>query len=347
MFALSGPPSDFDLCEVHHNFEDKRLCIRRQRVQSTAPNSEALAKAQSTWRSAFNTDADAISLLKPIHAVMKHIVKNHPLAAAASTGIAAPTSSMAPTSSEASTSSASTAPAAESPFTEAFPLMIKSNFQLPLPFQTSGAVLAGAFRPFHGQQAPLFPDGPCRIQFEAVVAATHRRFLLKASVGNADFVLKFSRDVSSIARERDRTQRICALFVDVLPQFRDRVRLPIGYFGESKPIVVSEVWAGRSLNRGLLRDDRREKVRELLTSQIWPLIDAMAARGIYYVDLHAGNVMVDEQLENAWLIDFEGAIGGAPEKPGSPTRALAEPVDEAGLRAAIEDQKNALLKMFV
>jgi predicted unusual protein kinase regulating ubiquinone biosynthesis (AarF/ABC1/UbiB family) len=76
----------------------------------------------------------------------------------------------------------------------------------------------------------------------------------------------------------------------------------------------------------------------LLKAQIWPLIDAMAVHGVYYVDLHAGNVMVDEQLENAWLIDFECAIDES-RKPG-------EPVDEVGLRAAIEDQKSALLTIF-
>jgi hypothetical protein len=360
MFALSGPPSDFDLCEVHHDFENKRLCIQRQQVQPTAPNAEVLAKAGSTWRSAF-TDGGAISLLKPIHAVMKHIVKNHPLAAAASTSSAAiastssaaiaSTSSAATASTSsaatASTSSAATAPVAESPFMEAFPLMIKSNFQLPPPFQTSGAVLAGAFRPFRGQQAPSFPDGPCTIHFEAVVAATQRRFLLKARVVNTELVLKFANRVESIARERDRTERICALFAGGPPQFRDRVRLPVGYFGDSKPIVVSEVWAGRSLNRGWLRDDRREKVRELLTSQIWPVIDAMADRGIYYVDLHAGNVMVDEQLENAWLIDFEGAIDVS-GKPGSPMLPFGVQANDAdGLRRVIEDQKSALLTLFV
>ena len=150
----------------------------------------------------------------------------------------------------------------------------------------------------------------------------------------------------SIARERDRTQRICALFAGPLSAHRGRVRLPVGYFGESKPIVVSEVWAGRSLNRGWLRDPtHRNKVRDLLVSQIWPAIDAMADQGTYYVDLHAGNVMVDEQLENAWLIDFEGAID-AREKPGSPMRALAEPVDESGLLAAIAERKKTLLKLF-
>jgi hypothetical protein len=125
------------------------------------------------------------------------------------------------------------------------------------------------------------------------------------------------------------------------------VRLPVGYFGDSKPIVVSDVWAGRSLNRGWLRDDRREKVRELLTSQIWPVIDAMADRGIYYVDLHAGNVMVDEQLENAWLIDFEGAIDVS-GKPGSPMLPFGVQANDAdGLRRVIEDQKSALLTLFV
>jgi hypothetical protein len=266
MFALSGPPSEFDLCEVH-------------------------------------------------------IVKNHPLAATA------------------------TSSAAESPFLEAIPLTIKSNFQLPAPFQTSGAMLAGAFRPFSGQHAPPFPDGPCQIQFEAVVAVTPRRFLLKARVGNSELVLKISRDVSSIERERGRTGRICALFAGSLSAHCERVRLPIGYFGNRKPIIVSKVWAGRSLNRGWPRNDCREKVRNLLTSQIWPLIDAMANEGAFYVDLHAGNVMVDEQLENAWLIDFEGAIG-VDGKPSSPTRALAEPVDETGLRAAIAEQKKTLLKLL-
>lgn len=29
---------------------------------------------------------------------------------------------------------------------------------------------------------------------------------------------------------------------------------------------------------------------------------------MFYHDLWLGNVMVDEQLENAWLIDFEGAV---------------------------------------
>jgi hypothetical protein len=331
MFALSGPPSEFDLCEVHHDFEDKRLCIQRQQVLPKAPK---LAKADSTWRDAFETGADAISLLKPIHAVMKHIVKNHPLAATASAVVAA------------STSSASTAsPAAKSPFLEAIPLTIKSNFQLPAPFQTSGAMLAAAFRPFPGHDAPQFPDGPCQIQFEAVVAVTHRRFLLKARVGNTELVLKFADRVASALLERDRTGRICALFAGSLSAHCERVRLPIGYFGDGKPIIVSKVWAGRSLNRGWPRNDCREKVRNLLTSQIWPLIDAMANEGAFYVDLHAGNVMVDEQLENAWLIDFEGAID-VRAKPGSPTRALAEPVDETGLRAAIAVQKKTLLKLF-
>jgi hypothetical protein len=327
MFALSGPPSEFDLCEVHHDFEDKRLCIQRQQVLPKAPKADALAEAGSAWRDAFETGADAISLLKPIHAVMKHIVKNHPLAATASAVVAA------------STSSASTAsPAAESPFLEAIPLTIKSNFQLPAPFQTSGAMLAAAFRPFPGQHAPQFPDGPCQIQFEAVVAVTPRRFLLKARVGDSELVLKFADRVASALLERDRTGRICALFAGSLSAHCERVRLPIGYFGDRKPIIVSKVWAGRSLNRGWPRNDCREKVRNLLTSQIWPLIDAMAVQGAFYVDLHAGNVMVDEQLENAWLIDFECAIDES-RKPG-------EPVDEVGLRAAIEDQKSALLTMF-
>jgi hypothetical protein len=48
--------------------------------------------------------------------------------------------------------------------------------------------------------------------------------------------------------------------------------------------------------------------------------------------LHAGNVMVDVALENAWLIDFEGAVTAA-EVAGSPTQVAERAAERRRGRA--------------
>jgi predicted unusual protein kinase regulating ubiquinone biosynthesis (AarF/ABC1/UbiB family) len=116
------------------------------------------------------------------------------------------------------------------------------------------------------------------------------------------------------------------------------VRLPLGCIDGEWPVLVSDVWPGRSLNVGCPSDKAtREKVRALLERQIWPVVDLLATNGFYYIDLHAGNVMVDEALENAWLIDFEGAIAVA---------EMAEETTTEQLSDAVAAQKADLLKRF-
>jgi hypothetical protein len=83
--------------------------------------------------------------------------------------------------------------------------------------------------------------------------------------------------------------------------------------------------------------ERQRHARESARSargQIWPVVDALAANGFYYIDLHAGNVMVDEALENAWLIDFEGAITVAEMAEETTTEQLSDAV--AAQKARVE-----------
>lgn len=56
--------------------------------------------------------------------------------------------------------------------------------------------------------------------------------------------------------------------------------------------------------------------------------------------------MVNDDLTEAWLIDFEGAVQ-AEGNEGSPERRLGANTSSVdGLRDAIEEQKQALLKRF-
>jgi hypothetical protein len=121
-----------------------------------------------------------------------------------------------------------------------------------------------------------------------------------------------------------------------------RVRLPLGCINGEWPVLVSDVWSGRSLNVGCPSDNAtREKVQRAARGANLARRSTRSPRkASIYVDLHAGNVMVDEALENAWLIDFEGAVAAA-EVAGSPTQ-----VAEEQLRAALDAQKADLLKRF-
>lgn len=174
----------------------------------------------------------------------------------------------------------------------------------------------------------------CRVQ----LGATERRL-----------VRKFASSIASILRERDRVKRVCQLFASgALRAYRDRVHLPLGCIDGRWPVLLSDVWPGRSLNVGCPSDNAaRKKVRALLERQIFPVVDALAANGVYYIDLHAGNVMVDEALENAWLIDFEGAVEVA-EIAGSPTQMAEQtkPTTAQQLSAAVAAQTADLLKQF-
>ena len=186
--------------------------------------------------------------------------------------------------------------------------------------------------------------------FVSVVAATERRLLVRVNLGDRQLVFKFAYTASSAVRECNRVGKICEVFAgDDMAAHREHVRLPIGYIGGIKPVLVSDVWPGHSLARGVPADSNaREKVRNLLESQIWPVIDALAAKDIYYVDLHAGNVMVDDALANAWLIDFEGAIaaGSAAGSNGTTQLVADASLSKGELSAHIKSQKEALLAKF-
>jgi hypothetical protein len=157
------------------------------------------------------------------------------------------------------------------------PLMIASSFALPPPFPVAATVLAGTFAAFDGAAALTFA-GDCTIKFEAVLAATDRRMVCRVQLGATErrLVLKFGSTVASIVRERDRVKRVCELFAGgALQAHRDRVRLPLGCINGEWPVLVSDVWLGRSLNVGCPSDNAtRKKVRALLERQIWPVVDA-------------------------------------------------------------------------
>ena len=330
VFAFAGTPGDFDLLCIFHDFVLHHLVVRRFNVKPAAPNARALAKKTSTWSDAFDNQADVISLLKPIHAVMSHIVRNHPLTASAK---AAPGSAAAPALWRMPT-----------------PLLIRGNFDLPKPVHTTNAVLSLAFKAFDGSPSLSWPVGNFSFVFVSVVAATERRLLMRVNLGDRQLVFKFAYTASSADRECDRVGKICEVFAgDDMAAHREHVRLPIGYISGIKPVLVSDVWPGHSLARGVPADSNaREKVRNLLESQIWPVIDALAAKDIYYVDLHAGNVMVDDALAKAWLIDFEGAIaaGSAAGSNGTTQLVADASLSKGELSAHIQSQKEALLAKF-
>jgi hypothetical protein len=328
LFAFAGTPVDFDLLRMLHDFSSNSLAVQRFKVTPTLPNADQLRRGRGKWTDAFagSSREHAISLLKPIHQVMQHVVRHHALAAAPAASTTA------------------------EPWRMPTPLMIASSFALPPPFPATAAVLAGTFAAFDGAEAPTFA-GDCTIKFEAVLAATDRRMVCRVQVGATErrLVLKFGSAVASIVRERDRVKRVCELLAGgALQAHRDHVRLPLGCINGEWPVLVSDVWPGRSLNVGCPSNNAtRQKVRALLERQIWPVINALAAQGVYYVDLHAGNVMVDEALENAWLLDFEGAVEVA-EVAGSPTRVAekTEPTTAEQLSAAVAAQMADLLKRF-
>jgi hypothetical protein len=321
LFTFAGTPVGVDLLRMHHDFSSNRLAVHRFNVIPNTPDAAKLKQGDKwveQWADAFDGNLEhAISLLKPIHQVMQHVVRHHSFAA-----------KMPPASN----------------WRMPTPPTIASSFALPPPCRVDAAVLKGAFMAFAGAVAPTFA-GDCTITYDAVLAATDRRMVCRVQLGATErrLVLKFGSTVASIARERERVERVCKLFDsdEELKAHRSRVRLPLGWINDQWPVLVSDVWSGRSLNAGCPSNHTTlEKVSALLTEQIWPVIEALAEKGIFYVDLHAGNVMVDEALENAWLIDFEGAVAAA-EVAGSPTQ-----VAEEQLRAALDAQKADLLKRF-
>jgi hypothetical protein len=326
LFAFAGTSVDFDLLRMHHDFSSNTLAVHRFKVTPTSPRADQLRRGVGKWIDAFAGSSRelAISLLKPIHQVIQHVVHHHSLAAL---------------------------PAVEAakPWRMPTPLMIASSFALPPPLLAAATVLEDTYAPFEGATALSFA-GDCTIKFEAVLGATERRMVCRVQLGATErrLVLKFASSIASIVCERDRVKRVCQLFASgALHSHRDRVRLPLGCIDGRWPVLVSDVWPGRSLNVGCPSDNAtRKKVRELLERQIWPVVDALAANGVFYVDLHAGNVMVDEVLENAWLIDFEGAVEVA-EIAGSPTEVVEKTKPTtAQLSAAVAAQKADLLKQF-
>ena len=88
----------------------------------------------------------------------------------------------------------------------------------------------------------------------------------------------------------------------------------------------------------------RSIVRALLEQQIKPVVDAMIATGRFHCDLHAGNVMVDDELANAWLIDFEGVLTEKDAEAGSPTRVAA--ADRAKLQVICKSQWEEVVARF-
>jgi hypothetical protein len=335
MFAFAGTPTRFDVASFKHNFRTNYLDVWHRSFTPVPPMAELCSK--KNWIDAFTSPAAAVSVLMPIHQLVRHIVHMHDLGAGGRGELAAwSTDTSSNTTSASTTTAASTMPTWRVPR----PLMEKSLFCLPSSIAVTGGVLSKAFVPF-GETRPVFPDDST-IKFESVLAATQRRLVCCVQLGEREkrFVLKFANSEQSALRERDRVAKIVKLFAGDLSARRNRVRLPIGYIDDRQPVLVSELWHGRSLAVGCLDDDAsRERVRKLLETQIWPVIDDMRDKGFYYIDLHRGNVMANDDLTEAWLIDFEGAVEVAPDL-GSPERTANR------LCAAIEEQKQALLKRF-
>jgi hypothetical protein len=335
LFSFAGTATAFDLVRFGHDFNDRSIEIRRFAVTPVQPNVDMSTKDK--WVEGFASPAAAISLLKPIHRVTRHVVHMHDLGAGGSGELvalsvdASSRTTSASTTTAASSSTASAVPTWRVPR----PLMAKSNFRLPAPIAVRGDALSRAFKPFGATVAPVFPVNTT-LNFVSVVAATERRLLCCVQLGTMKLVLKFADNLPCGKRERDRVARIVDLFSGDLSAHRNRVRLPLGYITASVPTLVSEFWPGHSLAVGRLDDTAsRKNVRTLLTEQVWPVIDAMRDKGYFYIDLHPGNVMVNDDLTEAWLIDFDGATELAD--------ALA---DEEQLFAAINEQKDALLKQF-
>jgi hypothetical protein len=303
-------------------------------VKPTPPSAENvdLNGVATKWLDLFGKNqAAAISLIKPLHTVISAAVAKKCAEYAA---IAASTAA-------ASASTATSVSLSATPVGHRWllpePLLLTSNFALPAMFTSQ--YLETAFVPFSSaaasgaaamssstlssnaaSAAPTpFPKGSCSLKFESVLSASHRRLLFNVSVlqSKERLVLKFAKVTESAKRERERIERVVNLFSDALKAHQDRVRLPIGFVDVYNPIIVSRWWPGRSLNGVGLNVEDCEKVCAILEQQIWPVLDAMANQGYFYLDLWAGNVMVDDSLESAWLIDFEGVVtdkveGGSP-----------------------------------
>jgi hypothetical protein len=81
--ASKGTPVDFDLLRMHHDFSSNSLAVQRFKVTPTLPNADQLRRGRGKWTDAFagSSRERAISLLKPIHQVIQHVVRIHSLAA--------------------------------------------------------------------------------------------------------------------------------------------------------------------------------------------------------------------------------------------------------------------------
>lgn len=309
VFAFAGTAVRFDMASFKHNFRTNALDVRRRSFDPVRPKAELCSK--NNWIEAFGSPAAAISLLKPIHKLVRYIVHLHDLGAAgrgelvtwstvASSSILSTSTTAAASSSTVSAASNNSAAVASSSSNVAAavsssvapkwrvprPLMVGSSFHLPSSIYVAGDVLSRVFKPFG--VAPVFPDDST-IKFESVLAATQRRLVCCVRLGESEnrYVLKFANSSGSALRERARVASIVNLFAGELSDRSDRVRLPIGYIDSPQAVLVSELWPGRSLAVGCLDDNAsREKVRDLLLTQIWPVIDAMRENGFYYIDLH-------------------------------------------------------------
>lgn len=348
MFAFVGTAPHFDLLCIQYDFGNRALEVRRCRIDGGQPIFNLSSK--SVWADAFANTENAISLLKPIHRVIRHVVHVHDLGSGGGGGgelvawpVPATTSSAAPVTSGATapvtlSSSGASAPTWRVPR----PLVVKSSFELPSPIPVTGALLSQVFASFSGT-APVFP-ADSTIKFESILSATERRVVYCVQAGDSA-----ERRQSSAVCERNRVQRVVDLFHGELSSVSGRVHLPIGYIDSEWPVLVSGLWPGRSLAAGCIDEVvSRIKVLRLLESQIFPVIMRMRERGFFYIDLHPGNVMVNDDLTEAWLIDFEGAIQVDDDR-GTPERqrgVLSPKLTKVELENASNAQMEALRARF-
>jgi hypothetical protein len=85
LFTFAGTPVGVDLLRMHHDFSSNRLAVHRFNVIPNTPDAAKLKQGDKwveQWADAFDGNLEhAISLLKPIHQVMQHVVRHHSFAA--------------------------------------------------------------------------------------------------------------------------------------------------------------------------------------------------------------------------------------------------------------------------